>query len=167
MDVLVDGHNLMFAASRMDPRFAVERGEPAREELLAMLSRYQAARGDRILCFFDGGAGGQHLPRHTFGYGLQILYSDALSDADTEIKNHVSHHPSPRDVRVITSDNAIQDFVSGFGAAVAGSRTFLREVRELLAHEAPPDGEPVEKYEGADDAEADFWLGVFGEEEDD
>lgn len=162
MELLVDGHNLMFAASESDERYNVERGEAAREEVLALLARYQAIKGDRILCFFDGGAGGGGLPRHTFGHGLQIVYSDPKSDADTEIKNHVARHHAPSQVLVVTSDNAIQAFVRRLGVETIPSQRFLRRMRELLAESGHPDDEPPEKFDGADDEEADFWMRVFG-----
>ncbi len=167
MELVVDGHNLMFAASELDERYNVERGEAAREEVLALLARYQAAKGDRILCFFDGGRGGDGLPRYTFGHGLQIIYSDPRSDADTEIKNHVARHHSPAEVVVVTSDNAIQAFVRKLGVEAIPSQEFLRRVRGLLAESGHPDDEPPEKYEGADDDETDFWMRVFGLDDED
>jgi len=167
MEIIIDGHNLLFFASRNNDRFAVERGEPARMALLDLLSRFQKIRGDRILCVFDGGKTGAHLPRHTFGGGLQISYSPIDSDADTEIKSLVSHHVDPRTVRVVTSDNAIKVFVAQFGAEVVSSRDFLTEIEEALTHDALPPDEPVEKYEGPDDLEKDYWLGVFGDIDED
>lgn len=162
MELLVDGHNLMFAASELDSNYNVERGEAAREQVLALLARYQAAKGDRIYCFFDGGRGGEGMPRLTFGHGLQIVYSDPKSDADTEIKKHVARHHAPDQVRVVTSDNAIRAFVVKFGVEAIPSRQFLREVRQLLGDARHSDDEPPEKFEGASDEEADFWMGVFG-----
>lgn len=166
MKIVVDGHNLMFAAARLDRRFAVERGEPAREEVLALLSRYQAVKGDKILCFFDGGRAGKHLPRDAFGHGLQIRYSDPDSDADTDIKRHVASSGEPETIRVITSDNAIRAFVQGCGASVTESRAFLEEVRSALTEDTIPADEPIEKYEEPDQDEEDFWMGVFGGDED-
>jgi len=167
MDIIVDGHNLLFFAARRDQRFAVERGEPARDELLGLLSRYHTVTGHRVLCTFDGGAAGAHLPRFGFGKGLQILYSPADSDADTEIKNLVAHHDAPRSVRVITGDNAIRVFVEGFGAQVISSRDFLNEIEETLNAETIPSDEPIEKYEETDDEDTDYWLGVFGDIDED
>lgn len=167
METIIDGHNLLFFAARKDSRFAVERGEPARDELLGLLSRYQVVTGDRILCVFDGGATGAHLPRHAFGRGLQIYYSLPSSDADTEIKTLVSHHENARNVRVITGDNAIRVFVEGYGARVTGSREFLEEIDDTLTEDTIPPDEPIAKYEGPDEDEMEFWLGVFGEGDDD
>ena len=163
MQIIVDGHNLLFFAARKESRFAVERGEPARDELLGLLSRYQRVKGDRILCAFDGGAAGAHLPRHTFGRGLQILYAPVASDADTEIKSLVAHHADPHAARVITSDRAIRVYVEGFGARVTSSQDFLEEMDAALNEDTLPADEPIEKYEGPDDGELDFWMGVFQE----
>ena len=162
MDIIVDGHNLLFFAARGNSRFAVERGEAARDELLGLLSRYHRVTGNRILCTFDGGARGAHLPRYAFGGGLQILYSPAESDADTEIKSLVSHHERPSTVRVITADNAIRVFVQGFGAQVTASRDFLTEVEEALTEDTIPADEPIEKYDGPGEDDLEYWADVFG-----
>jgi len=167
MDIFVDGHNLMFFAERMDARYSVERGEPARDALLGLLSRYVAVKGDKMVCFFDGGRTGGHLPRQTFGRGLQIVYSDPKSDADTEIKQKVATHDRPAEARVITSDNAIRRFVEKFGARVTGSREFLTEVKEVLNEAAQPSDEPMEKYGEAPDPDEEYWLKVFGDGGDD
>lgn len=165
MDVLVDGHNLIFVAAQRDGRYAVEQGERARDELLALLSRYQAVRGDRVVCFFDGGRRAEGLPRRSFGHGMQIQYSDPRSDADTEIKNYVAAHAEPAGLRVVTGDRAIQVFVQKYGAKVTSSRAFLAEMEDTLSDDTRPADEPIEKYETPDDAEMGYWLGVFGEDE--
>ena len=162
MDTIVDGHNLIFVAARHDRRFDVERGEAAREELMTLLSRYQEARNDRVICFFDGGRRAEGMPRQTLGHGMQVYYSDPSSDADTEIKNYVASHPEPASLRIVTGDRAIQVFVQKFGAQVISSRRFLTEVYETFASGEHPGEEPDEKYHTPDDAEVDYWLGVFG-----
>ena len=165
MDTIIDGHNLIFVAARHDQRYSVERGEAAREELMALLSRYQAARNERVICFFDGGRRAEGMPRQTMGHGMQVYYSDPRSDADTDIKNYVASHPEPAGLRVVTGDRAIQVFVGKHGAQVLSSRQFLTEVHETFAAGESPADEPDEKYHTPDDAEVDYWLGVFGEDE--
>jgi len=165
VELVIDGHNLMFFASRRNKRFAVERGEAARDELLGLLARYQKVKGGRVVCVFDGGLAGAHLPRRSMGVGVEVVYSPPESDADTEIKAMVARHAAPREVRVITSDNAIRAFVEKVGAAVSRSHDFLEEVDETLTDDTLPSDEPIEKYEGPSDDEADFWMGVFGGED--
>lgn len=165
MTLFVDGYNLIFAASRRMPGFDIERTEAAREKLLDLLVKYKAARPERILVFFDGGPEAAHLPRRQMVRGLDVLFSDVKSDADTDIKNAVSHDDNPRAIRVITSDMAIRNFVRRFGAVVTESEEFLREVDEALRESSLPQDEPLEKYQGGAADETDFWLRQFGLDE--
>lgn len=162
MTLFVDGYNLIFAASHRMSGFDIHNTEAARDKLIDMLVKYRAARPERIVVFFDGGPEAAHLPRRQMVRGLDVLFSDVKSDADTDIKNAVSHDDNPRAIRVITSDMAIRNFVRRFGTVVTESQEFLNELDEALRESALPMDEPIEKYQGGGDAEADFWLKTFG-----
>ena len=144
--------------------FDLSRNEESRSRLVNLLAKYRMMKSDKIHLFFDGGHDAAHLPRRAMERGLDILYSEADSDADSDIKNAVSHHGNPRSIRVVTSDVAIQKFVKRYGAKVIDSYAFLREVQQTLESSSIPDDEPIEKYEGPSADEVDFWEGVFGEE---
>lgn len=164
MPLLVDGHNVIGRAAGFMDGFDLSRNEESRERLINLLAKYRMMKSDKIHLFFDGGYNAAHLPRRTMERGLDILYSEAGSDADSDIKNTVSHHENPRGIRVVTSDVAIQKFVKRYGAKVIDSYVFLREVQQTLESSSIPDDEPIEKYEGPSSDEVDFWEGVFGEE---
>lgn len=167
MPLFIDGYNLIHAArNRRLSGYDLVRGEtePARDHLLDLLAKYRAARTDKIIVYFDGGSDADRLPGHAMERGMDIRFSSADSDADTDIKNAVSRHDNPRAVRVITSDVAIQKFVRRYGAQVTGSGDFLDEIFDALEDHAIPDNEPIEKYEGpSSNDETEYWLGVFGE----
>jgi predicted RNA-binding protein with PIN domain len=167
----VDAYNVIHAAmNRRMAGFEIISGEtdPSRQALLGLLAKYRTVRSDKITVFFDGGVGAAHLPRHAIQTGIDIRFSDAGSDADTEIKHAVSQADSPTNIRVVTSDMAIVRFVKRFGAKVIDSSDFLRQVLDALQDSALPTDEPIEKYEGtASDAETEYWLGVFGDEDED
>ncbi len=165
MTLFIDGYNLIFAASRRMAGFDIEHTEAARDKLLELLVKFKAVRPDRIVVFFDGGPEAAHLPRRQMLRGLDIVFSDVQSDADTDIKNAVSHDDNPRAVRVVSSDAAIRNFVRRYGTLVTESEEFLRELEEALRESALPQDEPIEKYQGGGDAEADFWLKAFGFDE--
>ncbi len=166
MQILIDGYNLIFAASRRMGGFDISETEAARDKMLGLLARYKTVRSGRFLVFFDGGQESAHLPRRQFVRGMDVLFSDPGSDADSDIKNTVSHADNPRDTRVVSSDVAIQRFVKRYGAEVTESAAFLDEVSEALAESALPADEPIEKYEGPSKDEVDYWMNVFGEPED-
>jgi predicted RNA-binding protein with PIN domain len=162
MNLFIDGYNLIFAASRKMGGFDISNTEAARDKLLAILAKYKSVHSGHITVFFDGGPEAAHLPRRMMTRGLDVLFSDVHSDSDTDIKNAVSHDDNPRGIRVITSDNAIRLFVSGYGAAVTDSAAFLVEVEEALKDHSLPTDEPMEKYEGAAGDDADYWMKMFG-----
>ena len=166
MPLYIDAYNLIHAAMHKMDGFGIKNGEtePAREKLLGLLARYRMVKKDRIVVYFDGGREAAHLPRHVMKRGLEVVFSEADSDADSDIKNAVSHNDNPRSIRVVTSDVAIQTFVKRFGARVTESHTFFDELLSTLSDSSLPDDEPIEKYEGSSADETEYWLGVFGEE---
>ena len=164
MTIFVDGYNLIFAASHKMPGFDISNPEAARDKLLSLLAKFKSVRSDRIVVFFDGGAQAASLPRRQFVRGLDVLFSDVKSDADSDIKNAVSHDDQPLNIRVVTSDGAIRNFVKRYGAQVTDSADFLAEMEETLRESALPPDEPIEKYEGGGKDETDYWMRIFGEE---
>ena len=166
MRIFIDGYNLIFEASKRMGGFDMRNTEAAREKLLRMLAKYKSLREDRFLVFFDGSQESAHLPRRQFMRGMDVLFSDPDSDADTDIKYTVSHDGNPRDIRVVTSDRAIQTFVTQYGSQVTESRDFLDEIDHALSRNALPSDEPIEKYEGGSEDETNYWLKVFGGDED-
>jgi predicted RNA-binding protein with PIN domain len=163
--LFVDGYNLIFAASRKLPGFDMKRTEAAREALLSLLAKFRSIRSDRGVVFFDGGPEAAHLPRRQTARGMEVIFSEARSDADSDIKEAISHEANPRAVVVVTSDAAIRRFVERYGATVTDSAAFLDEVENALKESSIPSDEPIEKYEGAAGDDAAYWLRVFGESE--
>ncbi len=167
MPLFVDGYNLIFAASKRMKGFDITETEAARDRLVELLARYRSIRNDRIEVFFDGGTEAAHLPKHAARRGINIRFSDAQSDADSDIKLAVTRHDNPHNVRVISSDMAIQRFVRRYGAEVTDSEAFLQEIADALEDKSVPQDEPIEKYEDVPPDDIEYWLGVFGEELDD
>jgi hypothetical protein len=163
--IFVDGYNLIFAASRRYPEFDTNRPDAARERLLELLAHHKLVTSDRIVVFFDGGPEAAHLPRRQMVRGLDVFFSEANSDADTDIKNAVSHDGNPTIIRVVTSDTGIQSFVQKYGVSVTDSVEYLDEIEEAREDDSPPSDEPIEKYEGGVGDDKGYWMRIFGEEE--
>lgn len=164
MTIFVDGYNLIFAAEKRGRGFDISRTEAARTKLIDWLAKYKALGKDRIVVFFDGGPEAAHLPRRQWGHNVEVIFSDPASDADADIKNAVSHDDNPHNIRVITSDVAVRNFVKRCGARVTESREFLDEMDEAFRDNELPQDEPIEKYGGMSKDERDYWLSVFGED---
>jgi predicted RNA-binding protein with PIN domain len=96
---------------------------------------------------------------------MEIIFSEAQSDADSDIKAAISHEANPRAIVVVTSDAAIRRFVMRYGATVTEATAFLDEVEAALKESSIPRDEPIEKYEGTAGDDAAYWLRVFGESE--
>jgi len=163
--LFIDGYNLIFAASKRMGGFDISQTEAARDKLMGMLARFNSGRSDKITVFFDGGQEAEYMPRRGFSHGMEMIFSDAKSDADTDIKNAVSHHEQPGIIRVITSDHEIQNFVKRFGAQITPANEFLDEMNDAMEEQALPQNEPIEKYEGAPPDEIDYWMSVFGDKD--
>jgi predicted RNA-binding protein with PIN domain len=163
--LFVDGYNLIFAAARKLPGFDMKQTEAAREALLALLAKFHSGRSDRVVVFFDGGPEAAHLPKRQSARGMEVIFSEAKSDADSDIKAAISHEANPRAVTVVTSDAAIRHFVERFGATVTDSAAFLEEIEAALKESAIPSDEPIEKYEGSGGDDMAYWLRVFGGDE--
>lgn len=165
MKIFIDGYNLIFAASNRVGGFDMSDPEAARDKLLSLLARYRAARSGRIVVFFDGSREAAHLPRREFVRGIEVVFSDAPSDADADIKNAVSHDDQPRNIQVVSSDIGIQEFARRYGVRVVDALSFLDMMFEASNKHRVPQDEPVEKYGGAASKdEIDYWLSVFGDE---
>ena len=165
MTLFVDGYNLIFAAARKLPGFDMKQTEAAREALLLLLAKFTSLRPGRVVVFFDGGPEAAHLPKRQSARGMEIIFSEAQSDADSDIKAAVAHEANPRAVIVVTSDAAIRRFVERYGATVTDSAAFLEEIDAALKESDIPRDEPIEKYEGAGGDDMGYWLRVFGGDE--
>ena len=163
MTLFVDGYNVIFAAARKLPGFDMNQTEAAREALLSLLAKFRALRADRVVVFFDGGPDAAHLPRHLTARGMEVIFSEAQSDADSDIKAAVARESNPRAITVVTSDAAICRLVERYGATVTDSAAFLDEIEAALKESAIPRDEPIEKYQGSAGDDAAYWLRVFGE----
>jgi uncharacterized protein len=163
--LFVDGYNLIFAAARKLPGFDMKRTEAAREALLSLLAKFRSLRSDRVVVFFDGGPEAAHLPKRQSSRGMEVIFSEAQSDADSDIKAAVAHEANPRAIVVVTSDAAIRRFVERYGATVTDSAAFIEEIEAALKESSIPSDEPIEKYEGAAGDDLAYWLRVFGGDE--
>jgi hypothetical protein len=165
MSLLVDGYNVIFAEAGGPVRHEAGECERLRTGLLERLEQYRTLGREEITVVFDGGVGGAHLARHQWFGGLEVIFSDPASDADTEIKRLVRESTHARDLRVVTDDRELAQYVRRFHARVSGTADLLAKMEraEERAEKRAEDADPACKFTGPEPYEVDDWVEVFGE----
>jgi predicted RNA-binding protein with PIN domain len=163
--LIVDGYNLYFTGLR--PGSAEGDLEHARATVVDALAQHRAGRAVKVIIFFDGGPAGKHMPRVQREKGMEIRFSEPVSDADEDIIRAVAQAPNPAALRVVTSDAQIRKSVKEAGAQVIGAEEFAEELSKRRGAQAPlPRDEPRAKYVGPTPAEVDYWLRTFARRKD-
>jgi uncharacterized protein len=129
--ILVDGYSLLHNWPELAP------GKPrhsasAREELVAVLTRYQDSLGTPITIFFDGSGAPPGVPKRESSGQVEVLFSPAGQTADDLIERAVHRFQPYGAVLVITDDHAERDTVIGLGGEAASCNSFIRDVESAL-----------------------------------
>lgn len=113
--LLIDGHNVIFAwpELRRDHRVASRR-HLARAELLRRLRNLQDMTSVQVVVVFDGAKQGTNEEREP--EGLQIIYADPGTTADTIIERLVAKYVAERPMRVASADGMVRETVLALGA---------------------------------------------------
>lgn len=127
--VIIDGYNVIFAWDELK-ELAATNLDAAREALLEVLQNYGSYKGLRITAVFDG-----YRVRGNTGtvvkYGeVEAVYTKEAETADRYIEEKVYGMSRTMDVRVVTSDKAVQMAALGDGALRMSAREFYNEVAE-------------------------------------
>jgi predicted RNA-binding protein with PIN domain len=165
MPLIVDGYNVIFTGGRRAVRYESGECERLRTELLERLERYGELTGEDITVVFDGGPGGAHLARHQWFGGLEVIFSDPDSDADEEIKRLVRESTGARDLRIVTDDRELSQYVRRFRARVSAPGELLGKMEraEKRGDERSDEADPACKFTGPAPHEVDDWVEIFGE----
>lgn len=129
--ILVDGYSLLHSWPELAP--GKPRHSPAaREELIAVLTRYYDAAGIPITIVFDGrGQRGGEEPVST--PEVEVLYSRAGQTADQIIERAAFRLKAHGEVLAVTNDFAERDTVSSVGGMTSNCANFIRTVQDALA----------------------------------
>jgi predicted RNA-binding protein with PIN domain len=120
--LIVDGMNVI--GSRPDGWWRDRRAAVA---ALVEALEAVAATGEEVTVMFDG-------PPFDIGApGVEVLFASRSGPdaADDDIVSLVEAAPEARDLRVVTSDDALAERVRCFGAGVIGAGTFRRRLDTL------------------------------------
>jgi len=113
--MLIDGHNVIHAWPELvrDHRVASRR-HLARTELLRRLRNLQDMSGMQVVVVFDGAKQGTNEEREKDG--LQIIYADPGTTADTIIERLVARYAKERPMRVASADGMVRETILSLGA---------------------------------------------------
>ncbi|MFO1485820.1 MAG: NYN domain-containing protein [Verrucomicrobiaceae bacterium] len=113
--LLIDGHSVIHAwpELRKEHRIASRR-HLARTELLKRLRNLQDMSGMQVVVVFDGAKQGTNEEREPDG--LQIIYADPGTTADTIIERLVAKYVNERPMRVVSADGMVRETILSLGA---------------------------------------------------
>lgn len=155
---IVDGHNLIGAASSLGLRLS----QPDKEErLLRTLATYRSRRRSRepLVVVFDGNHGVLASGSRRYSHaGIDVEWAVG-EPADLVIERRVRSHARPREVEVVTSDVALLREVASWGARGSRSSEFVAQLRQVLAGEESPEKPGTPSADEVAD-----WLDRFGGE---
>lgn len=157
MRYLVDGYNLMFVSKEHQPFRKGKTLEQCRRILLKKLAAFAASRRESVTVVFDGegGGGGGRLGN------VEVFFTRVKGGADAQIIRRVEEQSNRKTLAVVSSDREVAEAAKRLGAVSIRSGAFMQQVEAIGGP-----GEPDPKQATPDDAETEFWLGIFGDEED-
>lgn len=128
--LLVDGYNLIGANSDLH-REAQLSLQLARDEVLKLLSEYQAVANYEIICVFDAYEVKSKETVMNY-YGVEVVYTKEKETADEFIEKFVydNYHPFLCDISVVTSDLTEQNAIFAYGAYRISSREMWMNLSE-------------------------------------
>lgn len=135
--LVVDGYNVIFKSpsymSLMGEADGADPFESARERLIADVAAYAQGRYEAVVVF--DAAGNVSPDRPNLGKaGIRVIFSEAGQSADEVIERLVTGaRLQPREVTVITSDNAIRATVGGVPVTRISSDVLVTDVAQMNA----------------------------------
>jgi predicted RNA-binding protein with PIN domain len=158
MPVLIDGDNLLHVA-----RGALEEAHLAnRAWLCRMLASWADRYHQEVTVVFDGVRPSSSGEGPLAQAALLIRYSDTRK-ADDVIIEMIGASSSPRRLVVVSSDRQIRASARRRKARSVDSPSFIeRVIEELSRSTTAGEREPIEKYQGLQEGDAEYWLKQFG-----
>ena len=109
MPLLIDGYNLLHVTGILGTGLRAGTLERARLALLNFLGlTLDASERARTTIVFDAQSAPAGLPRQLEHEGINVLFADRNTDADSVIEDLIRSHSAPRTLIVVSSDHRIQ-----------------------------------------------------------
>ena len=160
--LLIDGYNVLFQSQLVGRGRGRNWLPAARHRLLQLLtSRLTAAELATTQLIYDAPQFGQAPAEATLESGLVVCYAVDHAEADDLLEKIVRAHPTPKLLRVVSSDQRIRRCARAQRAESIDAQLFLDQLERrpaLLARSSQ-----ALTAEGAElsDAEVEYWLHEF------
>jgi ribosomal protection tetracycline resistance protein len=125
--IVIDGYNLINASKELKELASADFGA-AREQLLGRLCNYRGYMECRMTVVFDAYKVPYGDGSVTDFHGVEVVFTKMNETADSYISTLTKSLPKGMPVKVVTSDQAVQEMSLGHGAVRMSSREFLAEV---------------------------------------
>jgi len=127
--LLIDGYNIINSWGNLK-KIASYSLEEARIALITTLSEYKSFSGQEIWLVFDAHNSSSCLEKYEEIQGITVVYTKENQTADSFLEMKVKKLVEERniEIRVATSDYAIQQSILGSGGSRISSRELLLEV---------------------------------------
>lgn len=123
--LIVDGHSMIFQWPQLRAMHD-QKTATAREQLVALLTRYHDASDYHVAVVFDGR--GPRANEQENPGGIQIFYSGAGQTADSVIERLAAKYAKIFEVVVATDDHLERTTVESFGGDWMSSESLAREL---------------------------------------
>jgi len=133
--ILVDGYSLLHDWPALAPGRA-RHSAAARDELIAVLTRYQDVAGTPITIFFDGMGAPAGLPRPHSTRQVEVLYSRQGQTADQMIERATHRFQPYGEVLAVTNDVAERETVLSLGGMASSCGNFIITVEGALGEQS-------------------------------
>jgi len=168
MRILIDGYNLMYARGLLGGKLRPASLRRVRmrflNELVATLPPVDAHQTTVV---FDASLAPADLPSETTHKGLTVVYAVGDENADARIEYLIAHHPTPKTLTVVSSDNRVRQAASRRRAKPLTSEAFLegidaqrRKPGQPSAVPAPPSEEALRDRVLSEEERA-YWQDTF------
>lgn len=169
MALLIDGYNLMYAASIVGPGQGPGGLRRARHALLNWIAAVVApAELPRTTVVFDAANAPPGLPREFVHRGITARFAAAYADADALLEELIQRDSAPRQLTVVSSDHRLHRAARRRRARAIDSEAWYAEVARRYAAaqralQQPRENAPREGPVGPE--EVAYWIRAFSADE--
>ncbi len=167
MPTLIDGYNLVHAAGILSRNIGPGTLQRARDALIGFLTAsLSEAERSQTTVVFDAKAAPADLPDEHVSDGIRVVYALGYDTADALIEERIRTDSAPRRLVVVSSDQRIKRAAKRRKATSVDSEPWYEEVRRRRREAARPQTAIEEKPPApSTEAEVEFWLREFGEDD--
>ena len=162
MILLIDAFNVMYKFSEIEDCMHSGELEKARKLLIRRMQALESAwkKELEIHLFVDGKKTPGSPTEHEKAERIFLYYSMDLS-ADHQIKKFIREHPSPGNLKVITSDKDILHYAKKRRCETESSEQFVEWVDSVINGAQHQPAAAANEKPATSPGEVDFWLRMF------